>query len=132
MSSMNTRIANGSRVGCIAAVGLALSFLGMTGCATAHYRSEAQAEQDQALALNVRDALAASPVYKYSGVHVAADRGQVKLDGVVPTTAQRDAATDIAQRVPGVASVDNDLVVGPYPGSPAVGATVPPPARPPY
>ena len=128
---MNPLTRSGSRVGFVVALGMALSLLGVTGCASTRYRSEAQAQQDQALALTVRDALAASPVYKYSGVHVTADRGKVELDGIVPTLAQKRAAEDIAEQVPGVVRVDNDLSVQPFPGSPEYGATVPP-ARPPY
>ncbi len=130
---MKTVAGNWCRIGGLAAVGLALSLLGVTGCASARYHSEAQAQQDQALAQNVRDALAASPEYTYSGVHVTADSGKVQLNGIVPTEAQKQAAGDIAERVPGVARVDNDLSVQPLAGSPDVGggATVPP-ARPPY
>ena len=40
--------------------------------------------------------------------------------------AQKDDAGYIAERVPGVVIVDNDLVVEPLPGSPEVGAAVPP------
>ena len=129
---MNTTARNWNRVGGIAALGLALSLLGVTGCASARYRAEAQAEQDQALAQNVRDALAASPVYKYTGVHVAVDRGTVELKGIVPTEAQKYAAADIAERVPGVARVDNDLSIEPLLGNPETGTFVPPPPRPPY
>ena len=128
---MNTTTKSGSRMAAVTALGLGLVLLGVTGCASMRYRSEAQAQQNEALAQTVRDALAASPVYKYSGVHITADRGKVRLDGVVPTFAQKRAAEDITEQVPGVARVDNDLSVQPLPGSPEVGATVPPP-RPPY
>ena len=131
-SFTNTTGGHWSWVGAVAAVGLAvLSLLGVTGCASTRARSEAQTEQDQALAQNVSSALAASPVYKYQGVHVTADQGTVELKGIVPTAAQKDAAGDIAKRVPGVARVDNDLSIQPLPGSPEVGATVPPAPPPP-
>ncbi len=128
---MNTMARKWTRTGGVAGLGLALALLGLTGCASMRYRSEAQAEQDQALAQTVRDALASSPVYKYSGVHVTADRGRVELHGVVPTLAQKSAAEQIVQQVPGVLRVDNDLSVQPLAGSPEYGATVPPPG-PPY
>jgi osmotically-inducible protein OsmY len=142
---MNTIRRIWSKFGGMGVLGLSLSLLGVTGCATDHYgytygsqadyasRLQAQVQQDQALAINVRDALAASPVYKYSGVGVTAERGRVELHGIVPTEAQRVAAAEIAARVPGVASVDNDLAIGPVPGYPETGAVVPTlPARPPY
>jgi hypothetical protein len=126
-----------SKIGGLGVLGLSLALLGVTGCATEHHgyasRLQAQVEQNQALAINVRDALAASPVYKYSGVSVTADRGRVELRGTVPTEAQRVAAAEIAARVPGVTSVDNDLTIGPVPAYPETGAVVPTlPARPPY
>ena len=129
---MNTTVGNWIRMGGMAAVSLALSLIGMTGCSSAPYRSEAQVEQDQALALNVRDALVASPVYKYPGVRVTADRGTIELTGIVASTEQKHAAREIAERVPGVLHVDNDLTVEPLPGSPNVGVTIPPTSRPPY
>ena len=132
MLVMNATTRKWTRMGSVAGLGLALTLLGATGCASTRYRAEAQAEQDQALAQTVRDALAASPVYKYSGVHVTADRGTVELNGVVPTLAQKGAAQDIAERVPGVLGVDNNLSVQPLPGSPEFGATVPRPPGPPY
>jgi osmotically-inducible protein OsmY len=127
---MNTTARKWTCRGGVAGLGLALALLGVTGCASMRYRSEAQAQQDEALAQTARDALAASPVYKYSGVHVTADRGTVVLNGVVPTLAQKDAAKDIVEHVPGVLRVDNDLSVQPLPGSPEFGATVPPPGTP--
>jgi hypothetical protein len=132
---MNITIGNWIRMGSIAAVSLALSLAGLTGCATASYRSEAKTEQDQALAINVRDALMASTVYKYPGVRVTANRGRVELKGGVATSEQKHSAAEIAQQVPGVIWVDNDLKVEPMPPYPSVGATVPvipPTARPPY
>jgi hypothetical protein len=127
---MNSIAGNWNRIGATAVLGLALLF-GVGGCASSRNRSAAQSEQDQALAVTVRDALAASPVYKYSGVHVTADSGTVELHGVVLTLAQKQAAGDIARRVPGVAKVENDLSIAPLAGTPDFGATVPP-ARPPY
>jgi osmotically-inducible protein OsmY len=128
---MNATAGNWSRLGGVAGLALALALLGTTGCASMRYRSEAQAQQDQALAQTVRDALAASPVYKYSDVHVTVDRGTVDLNGVVPTLAQKRAAEVTVEQVPGVLRVDNDLSVQPLPGSPEFGVNVPPPT-PPY
>ena len=122
---LNRILGNRGRVGGMAALGLGLVIVAVTGCATSQYRSEAQTEQDRALAQTVTDTLAASTVYKYSGVNVTADGGKVHLNGVVPTLAQKRAAADLAARVPGVVTVDNRLSVQPLPGTPEYGFTLP-------
>ncbi len=62
---------------------------------------------------DVSDELSWDPWVDDSQISVKADDGQVTLTGAVPTYADLVAATDDAWGVSGVASVDNDLLVGP-------------------
>jgi len=69
---------------------------------------QAMSQDDRALAAEV-DRLLRDEAEVYAAVRVAA--GTVYLDGVVESAAQRDAATDLAQRVSGVERVQNDLEI---------------------
>jgi len=66
---------------------------------------------DESITGDVIAALAASPRVRATEVRVHTERGWVRLNGVVATLAERDAAEQIAARVPGVVSVENDLVI---------------------
>ena len=68
---------------------------------------------DQVMNRRVDHALNAQPVYKYPDVHVHSYRGVVQLSGFVASDAQRQAATEIAQRVRGVAQVENAISIAP-------------------
>ncbi len=66
---------------------------------------------DKALADNAKDALQSAQGYQYPDVKVSAYRGAVQLSGFVATEDQKNKATDIARRVPGVRRVVNDLML---------------------
>lgn len=68
---------------------------------------------DKMLTGRINSALDDQPVYKYPDVKVHTFRGIVQLGGFVATEAQREAATEIAQRVRGVSEVQNDIIVAP-------------------
>lgn len=59
---------------------------------------------DLSLAAQVRAAIATDPGTHYLKVEVTAQAGRVALTGVVFSPAAREAAADVAKRVPGVAS----------------------------
>jgi osmotically-inducible protein OsmY len=67
--------------------------------------------EDSRTAERVREALAATPQYKFDGVQVAASNGVVQLSGFVNTSAQRTRAVEVASKVVGVESVENSLAV---------------------
>jgi uncharacterized protein len=67
---------------------------------------------DVELAHAVSRALVSSADVDHAEVRVAAESGRVRLTGRVATHAQRLAAANRAQRVPGVTRVDNGLTVG--------------------
>ena len=84
----------------------------LTGCAGNRYdRSTGQYIDDKALAYRVNDALHSNAEYKMSGVDVKSFRGNVQLSGFVATEAQKAKAGEIAQGVPGVQSVENNITV---------------------
>lgn len=66
---------------------------------------------DDATTGSVIAALAASPEVSAVNLRVRTTRGWIRLEGTVDTLAEKAAAADIAEHVPGVVSVENDLVV---------------------
>ena len=67
--------------------------------------------EDSRTAERVREALAAGADYKYDGVKVVASSGVVQLSGFVNTSAQKNSAGEVASKVVGVKSVENNLTV---------------------
>jgi hyperosmotically inducible periplasmic protein len=70
-----------------------------------------QRVEDSRTAVRVREALAAAPQYRFDGVEVAASNGVVQLSGFVNTSAQRTRAGEVASKVVGVKSVENNLTI---------------------
>ena len=67
--------------------------------------------EDRRTAERVREALTEGANYKYDGVKVAACNGVAQLSGFVTTSAQKNAAGEVASKVVGVKSVENNLMV---------------------
>jgi hyperosmotically inducible protein len=94
---------------CLSALPLMVS---LTGCAGERYNTTADPRiEDSRTAERVREALAAGPEYKFDGIQVAAGNGVVQLGGFVNTSAQRTRAGEVASKVLGVKSVENNLAV---------------------
>jgi hypothetical protein len=106
------------------------SVVGLTGCVGARYQQSAgprigdnstassaydgsqnQRIEDRRTAERVREALAAGADYRYGGVKVIACDGVVQLNGFVNTRAQRTSAREVASKVVGVKSVEDNLTV---------------------
>ncbi|MEM5364759.1 BON domain-containing protein [Paraburkholderia azotifigens] len=68
---------------------------------------------DKQLARDVRKALSKAPNFNVSNVFVKARGGVVTLSGSVSDGAQIQQATEVAQGVPGVVSVNNHLSMYP-------------------
>ena len=102
--------------------------VGLTGCASDRYDQSTgyryddnltagrgynqitdQHIEDSRTAERVREALAAGADYKYDGVKVVASSGVVQLGGSVNTSAQKNSAGEVASKVVGVKSVENNL-----------------------
>ena len=66
---------------------------------------------DAAITAEVTAALAKDPGLSALKIDVDTANGRVVLHGKAPTPAARDRATQLAQNVKGVVSVDNQLVV---------------------
>ena len=78
-------------------------------------------QSDELLATAVHEALAKDRRVDAEQVRVEAREGAVRLLGEVDTNKERDAAGEVARRVPGVRRVDNELTVAasvaPAPGT---------------
>jgi hyperosmotically inducible protein len=98
----------------VAGLGSAIAMLALVGCQSSRYeRSTGEFAEDKMLGSRVKHALNAQPVYKYPDVKVNTYRGIVQLNGFVASEAQREAATEIAQRVRGVTDLQNNITVAP-------------------
>ncbi len=95
-------------------VAFSLCLGGVAGCASTHAnRSTGQYIDDKAVTERVKDALENSPVYKLDEVVVTTFRGTVQLSGFVTTEKQKEQAGKVAQQVPGVKNVENNITVKP-------------------
>jgi len=98
-----------SLITCLCALPLMVS---LTGCVGDRYNQSTDPRiEDSRTAERVREALAATPQYKFDGVQVAASNSAVRLSGYVNTSAQRTKAGEAASKVVGVKSVENNLTV---------------------
>jgi len=68
-------------------------------------------ERDAALTTKVSAQLQSADELRDTSIRVVTDGGFVRLIGVVPSEALRRVALEIARTTPGVAGVDDDLVV---------------------
>ena len=100
------------------AAGLAVAAASFVGCDRPHEaddrltseRSAGEVVDDNTITRRVKDALESDSV-KYPDIQVSVYRGVVQLSGFVDTEEQKSRAGDIAQRVPGVTEVKNEITL---------------------
>jgi osmotically-inducible protein OsmY len=95
---------------CIAVAG-ALGMLCLLGCASGPPETPAQIQADHATARRVYAALEADRMHLYIGLDVRVRAGVAYVSALTFDPAVRDAATEIASRVPGVTRVVNQIQV---------------------
>lgn len=83
---------------------------GMNNAPVVHSKKEVRA-QNRALEKKVRHALTASKQLNSSDIRIIAKNGKVALEGDVPDPTQIQLAGDVATKVSGVSSVQNNLTV---------------------
>ena len=81
----------------------------LAACATAPPKSPEQQQADTATAERIYATLESNPIYYFRDVEVSVDYGVARLSGYVWTTDALYRAQEIARRVPGVASVQNEM-----------------------
>ncbi|ACC74962.1 BON domain-containing protein [Paraburkholderia phymatum] len=92
----------------------------MNGCKSATTTTPSQnaqganATDDAALAVRVKQSLAADPELKSLPMSVATYKGVVQLSGYVDSEGQMQKALAVTRGVPGVLSVSNDLHLRPH------------------
>ena len=82
---------------------------GGLGCAAPPAKSEAQRQADREIAQSVQAALNADKQLYARHIFVRADNGVVRLSGFVWETPELFEAKRVAEQVPGVSQVVNDL-----------------------
>jgi osmotically-inducible protein OsmY len=98
--------------GLVLTLSTAVLFGGLTGCAgDRHRQSTGERVDDSADSSRVRQALSADTEYKYGSVEVHTFKGVVQLSGFVNSRDQKNRAGDLARRVGGIRSVENNITV---------------------
>lgn len=87
----------------------------LAGCAgmsgTGPTRTVGQAVDDATIGTRLKAALAADPELSALKINVDTTQGAVRLRGEVKSMALRRKAEDLARKIEGVKSVDNQLVI---------------------
>lgn len=100
----------------VGAAALAASIAFLSGCSTfENWRGNNQYGADKHLADQVHNALKKDPLYKFPDVNVTVYRDKVQLGGVINVPAQRQAAIKDASAVPGVLSVEDNMMLSTNP-----------------
>jgi|GEM_PF-2132122 len=98
-----------------ALIGLSAISVHIAGCGYAElvrlYFQEQEYQKDQELIAKVKGALLADPRIGHAPVQVEAYLGDVRLSGMVSSSAQRQHVEAVAEQVSDVESVVNDLTV---------------------
>ena len=101
----------------IAVIGAGVAVTGLTGCANwdqkRSERTTGRMVDDHHVTASVKHDLAAEPVFKFGDVDVKTFDGAVQLSGFVTSEEQKRRAGEIAQRVPGVTQVMNNISLKP-------------------
>jgi len=85
---------------------------GVTGCAGNRYtQSTGEHIDDNRTSERVREKLSADTQYKYGGVNVETFKGVVQLSGFVNSRDQKNRAGDLAEKVIGVKTLENNITV---------------------
>jgi hyperosmotically inducible protein len=94
------------RVSCSVAL---VVLCGVAACASGPHKTEAQLQTDRETAERVETALSADKTLYARHISVRADNGVVRLTGYVWDSSDLESAALIAEGVPGVTRVVNDL-----------------------
>src|SRR5690242_19069378 len=90
---------------------------GLTGCESWDHRTSERSEgrmvDDHKISSEVRRDLVNEPVYKFNDVDVKTFNGVVQLSGFVNSEDQKRRAAEIAQQIPGVTQVVNNITLKP-------------------
>ncbi len=102
-----------SRLPRLSTLALALALSGaLAACAAVQGRETAgQYIDDATITTKVRTQLVQAQSLKAFDIHVETMQGTVQLSGFVDTRTQKDQAGKIAQAVPGVVGVQNNILV---------------------
>jgi hyperosmotically inducible periplasmic protein len=109
---MNTKVNIMKTLIIAAATALALAgCAGMPGGQGGPTRTVGQAVDDATIGTKMKTALAADPELSALKINVDTTQGNVRLRGEVKSAALRRKAEDMARKIEGVKSVDNQLMV---------------------
>jgi osmotically-inducible protein OsmY len=84
---------------------------GAVGCQSTTGKTAGQTMTDTTITTSVQSKLTADKVSNFSRIDVDTERGIVTLNGVVPTSQERDRAERVARAVDGVRGLNNNLQI---------------------
>ena len=93
---------------------MAISITLMVGCQTTTtnpYLFQSQSSTDSAITTAVLEAMLNDENLSTLTVHVETTNGNVLLSGYVKTIRQSDTSEEVARKIPGVKSVQNNIIV---------------------
>jgi len=98
---------------------LAVAVAGLTGCESwgtrgSSERTAGRMVDDHRITQSVQSELKNEPVFKFNDVDVKTFDGVVQLSGFVNSDEQKRRAGELAQRVPGVTQVVNNITLKPF------------------
>src|SRR4029077_6934642 len=96
----------------VALIASSAVLLSMAACSsTRTQRAPGEQVDDAALLTSVKSALVSNNVTDAGEINVDVNRGTVKLAGFVDSEKEKTAAGDVARKVKGVQTVQNDITV---------------------
>ena len=96
----------------VSVLSAAVALTALAGCAsTQKQESTGQYVDDTTITTKVKTAIFNEPTLKSAEINVETFKGRVQLSGFVSTRASIDRAVVVAQGVPGVTSVANEMRV---------------------
>ena len=118
----------------ISSLSATVGMLGFSGCESwghknSDERSTGRVEDDKHITQRIEDELKREPVYKFNDVDVKTFSGVVQLSGFVNSEDQKRRAAEIAQQIPGVAQVVNNITLKPMVPTTPTGRVVTPTER---
>jgi hyperosmotically inducible periplasmic protein len=99
---------------CLRWLSLLLVVMTLSGCAglfSGREGVEEEPREDVVMAMKVKAALIENAQLSAAAIAVEASNHQIRLSGFVETESQRQLASDVANQVPGVTAVINDIEV---------------------
>ena len=96
---------------CVSSLAVVAGVTGCTSTGSRYKQSTGEYIDDHGLSSKVKSALSDDTQFKYEDVKVTTFKSVVQLNGFVNTKDQKSRAEDIAKKVDGVKTIENNITV---------------------